>query len=65
MKYIFSCLGIVGIIGISLAQSNFTVQYDFNGVPRTGKYIGDRPDIGAFEYVPVSISSPEEFEVKL
>lgn len=26
--------------------------YDFDGVPKYGKYPGDRPDIGAYEYVP-------------
>lgn len=45
----------------------YAIDYDFDGVPRTGKYEGDVPDIGAFEWVPdgevdyaptVSITSP-------
>lgn len=62
MKLILYCFGVViiiCIIGSSFAQ---TRQYDFNGVPRTGKYIGDKPDIGAFEYVP-SLSSPESLKL--
>jgi len=47
-RYLFFLVLIVFFLSTVLC---FAIDRDFNGILRTGKYPGDMPDIGAFEYV--------------
>ena len=63
------CLFYFILFTISLsAVLCFAVDKDFNGIPRAGKYPGDMPDIGAFEFVVGGYESvtgvPSNFKIK-